>query len=175
MVQFLRQSIACKRNAPAVIQPLTRFSAKVVAEARVNGVLDMGKVRSLLAQGWPPEQNVHKLKAPELGPLHWWLAIGTFFTSLVFVLQLTLFTQTISHKKLLFAGRGFTRRRMRYIVRLSPHDLAHLRPRPLVSAERPEGAAPPAKSQERRTLLSVIRASSTTMWGRRTCQAMLLP
>ncbi|VDC05816.1 unnamed protein product [Peniophora sp. CBMAI 1063] len=71
---LVEMKFARKHNAAASVQPMQRFLESATSEARRDNSWDIGKVRSLLARGWPEDQSVSKLKTSELGPLHWWLA-----------------------------------------------------------------------------------------------------
>ncbi|VDB90232.1 unnamed protein product [Peniophora sp. CBMAI 1063] len=66
---------AIKYNVTASVDPLVRFLAKARDEARRNHAWDMGKVRRLLADGWPSKQIVLLLPSHESGPVHWWLTV----------------------------------------------------------------------------------------------------
>ncbi|VDB89322.1 unnamed protein product [Peniophora sp. CBMAI 1063] len=66
---------AKKHNVAASVGSIERFLQTVTSEARRDSSWDIGKVRSLLARGWPEDQNVDKLRTRELGPLPWWFAI----------------------------------------------------------------------------------------------------
>ncbi|KZV68680.1 hypothetical protein PENSPDRAFT_666249 [Peniophora sp. CONT] len=70
---------AIKRNPATTVESLKQFSQTIKNNGRrpqSHTSWDMGVVRDLLGRGWPSGQSVHKLKELELGPLHWWLAIG---------------------------------------------------------------------------------------------------
>ncbi|VDB84677.1 unnamed protein product [Peniophora sp. CBMAI 1063] len=73
---LVEMKFARKYNAPASVEPIERFIETVTREARRDNSWDIGKVRGFLARGWPEEQTVRKLKANEIGTVHWWHAIG---------------------------------------------------------------------------------------------------
>ncbi|VDB85624.1 unnamed protein product [Peniophora sp. CBMAI 1063] len=64
---------AINHNVTAFVEPLVRFLETTRREARQNHSWDMGRVRHVLAGGWPSDFNITKLKSQDLGPLHWWL------------------------------------------------------------------------------------------------------
>ncbi|VDB98969.1 unnamed protein product [Peniophora sp. CBMAI 1063] len=73
---YREQKFARKLNDVSLVRPLEAFIQTITSGARRDNSWDIGKVRHLLARGWPEDQPVRKLKSIELGPLHWWRAIN---------------------------------------------------------------------------------------------------